>query len=265
MSSRIYVLWLTGLFLLSQWLISPCVGQGSRGLVSFGPATNLANDTLYLDANQDLGNQLLSFDDIFRIALSNSPTLRYQDEIVNGQKAAYEVSKKQILQSFSTSGNYSTGNQQVVSSGTTTGSNGNALQLSNGYRFSIDARVSLYDLLGRKYQTQQAKAGVRAAELQKDITALDFRRVLIELYQDMLTAQQVLKIRLLDEQAALAAYRVAEADLQRGQLTAEAMSSATSRYVEAKSSVEQTKGEFLKRVYVFEALIGVPIHKLRRY
>ncbi len=265
MCSPLHITLLAGLFWIGGWVVSPCAGQGSRGLVSFGPATNLANDTLYLDANQDLANQLLSFDEVFKIALDHSPTLHYQNEIINGQKATYEVVKKQILQNFGTSGNYSLGNQQIVSSGTTlTGSNGTALQLSNGYRFGIDARVSLYDVFGRKYQLKQVQSSIRASELQKEITALQFRRELIEIYQDMLTTQQVLKIRLLDEQASLAAYRVAEADLRRGQLTAEVMAGATSRYVESKAIAEQVKGEFLKRVYVFEALVGVPIQKLRR-
>jgi outer membrane protein TolC len=264
MCSPIHICWLAVLCWLGSQAVTPCFGQGSRGLVSFGQATNPASDTLYLDANQDLANQLLSFDEVFKIALTNSPTLRLQDEIITGQRAAYDLNRKQILQNIGASGNYALGNQQIISSGSTLTGNGSALQLSNGYRFGIDARLSLFDVFGRKYQARQLQSAVRAAELQKDVTAQQFRRELIEIYQDMLTTQQVLKIRLLDEQASLAAYRVAEVGLQRGQLTAEAMASATGRYVESKAITEQIKGEFLKRVYVFEALVGVPIQKLRR-
>jgi outer membrane protein TolC len=260
-----------GFVVLTASLVTPCLGQGSRGLVSFGKPSSRASDTLYLDANQDLGGQLLAFDDIYKIALINSPVLRYQDAVVNIQKAGYELTKKQILQNFSTSGNYSVGNQSLgnqtnnVQGGTTPGTvNTTSLQLSNGYRVGVDARISLYDLFGRKHQLRQAQTNLRAAEVQKDVINQQLRRELIVVYQDMMTAQQVLKIRLLDEQAALAAYRVAEVDLRRGQLTAEAMASTTSRYVEAKAVSEQVKGEFLKGVYVFEALVGVPIQKLRR-
>jgi hypothetical protein len=57
---------------------------------------------------------------------------------------------------------------------------------------------------------------------------------------------------------------VAETEIQKGQITAEAMAIVTSRYVQAKTSSEQAKGNFLKNVRYFEALMGMPIQRLKR-
>ena len=100
--------------------------------------------------------------------------------------------------------------------------------------------------------------------MQKETLELQIRRELITVYQDMITAQQVLKVRLLDEQASLTALRIAEAELKRGQLTAGELASATNRYAQTKSMAEQVRGDFIKSVRQFEALVGQPIQRLKR-
>ncbi|MBO0935567.1 TolC family protein [Fibrella sp. HMF5335] len=235
-------------------------------MVAFGKATGLSGDTLYLDVNQDIGSQLLPFDQIVKIAAANSPLLKYQDEVINSLNAATAVTRSQLLQNLTGFGNYSGGNQTLLATGVpdANGRTGSIGQLTNGWRVGIDARISLYDLFGRKHQIRQAEATQQAGERQKDVVLLQLKRELITIYQDMLTAQQVLKIRLLDEQASLTAYRIAEVELQKGRLSAELMANATTRYVETKSISEQVKGEFLKNVHTFEALVGVPIQRLKR-
>ncbi|GAB3992301.1 hypothetical protein GCM10028807_25090 [Spirosoma daeguense] len=241
-----------------------CLGQqkrGARGLVSFGSASGMAEDTMYLDINQDIAVQLLPFDEIVKVAVTHSPLIKYQNEVVNGLDAAHAVSKVQILQNVSGFVNGSIGNQSLTSSLATAGPD---IQLNNGYRAGVDVRLPLYELFGRKHQIRQAASNYKAAVIQKDVIELQLRRELIAIYQDMITAQQLLKIRLMDEQASLTALRVAEAELQKGAVSADAVSIITSRYVQAKTSSEQSKGDFLKNVHYFEALTGSPIQRLKR-
>lgn len=255
------------LFILCLPVATSSFGQGgARGMVAFGRATELAGDTLYLDVNQDIGAQLLPFDQIVKIAAANSPILKYQDEVINSLNAATAVTRSQILQNLTGFSNYSGGNQTLLATGVpdATGGRGSVGQLTNGWRAGIEAHISLYDLFGRKHQIRQAEATQQAGERQRDIVLLQLKRELITIYQDMLTAQQVLKIRLIDEQASLAAYRIAEVELQKGRISAELMANATTRYVQTKSISEQVKGEFLKNVHTFEALVGVPIQRLKR-
>lgn len=233
-------------------------------MVAFGKAEGLAADTLFMDVNQDIAVQLLPFEQLMKVALAYSPLMKYQRELVNVAEANTSVSKTQVLQNVNGFGNYSWGNQTLIASGVGVDNTNPLGQIANGYRFGLDARVSLYDLFGRKHQIRQAQASQRAAEAQLDVLRLQLRQQLIMIYQDMITAQQVLKVRLLDEQASLAAYRIAEAEMQKGSITASAFAAATTQYAQTKSLSEQLKGDFLKQVHFFEALMGVPIQRLKR-
>lgn len=247
-------------------------------MVSFGSAAGLADDTLYLDINQDIAVQLLPFDDLMKIAVSHSPLIRYQNEVANSLSAAERVARVQILQNVAGFGNYSVGNQSLTgpglgaqgqvpgqTPGQVPGQNsGTSLQLSNGYRVGVDVRLPLFELFGRKHLIRQANANYKAAVIQKETIELQIKRELITIYQDMITAQQLLKILLIDEQASLTALRVGESAIQKAQITADALSMTTSRYVQAKAASEGAKGSFLKNVRYFETLVGLPIQRLKR-
>lgn len=214
--------------------------------------------------DQDIAVQLMPFDDLVRIAVAYSPVMKYQGELINSLNSARNLTKVQILQNASGFANYSSGDQTLLVTGKD--QLGNPLgQLANGYRVGIDLRVSLYDVFGRKHLLKQADANYRASLIQKDILELQLRREMIVIYQDMITAQQVLKYRLMDEQSALAALRITEAENQKGRVTSEAFALATNRYVETKVVTEQVKGDFLKNVHQFESLVGVPIQRMKRF
>ncbi|QKZ13421.1 TolC family protein [Spirosoma sp. KUDC1026] len=249
--------------------LSTAVGFGqtrsARGLVSFGQSSGSGNDSLFLDIDKDIAVQLMPFDELVKIAVASSPLMKYQNELVNSLDAVKTLSKFQVLQNVSGYANYSGGNQSLISSSATLPQGDFLGQIANGYRVGVDVRVTLYDIFGRKYQVRQAQSNLKAAAVQKDIIELQIRREMITIYQDMITAQQMLKIRLLDEQSSLTALRVAEAEQQKGTATAEIIANATTRYVQTKSISEQVKGDFLKSVHQFEALVGVPIQRLKRY
>ncbi|GAB3947717.1 hypothetical protein GCM10028805_20480 [Spirosoma harenae] len=234
-------------------------------MVSFGASSGFAEDTLYLDINQDVAGQLLPFDDLFKVAVVHSPLVKYQNEVVNSLGESYEVTKLQILQNVSGFANYSGGNQLLVSSGgTTLPGQGTLGQITNGYRVGVDVRIPLYEFFGRKHQVKLANANYKAAIHQKETVELQLKRDLIGIYQDMITTQQLLKILLIDEQASLTSLRVGEVEIQKGQITADMMASITTRYVQAKTASEQAKGNFLKNVRYFETLMGMPIQRLKR-
>lgn len=257
------------LFFIGIVPLSVCSAQKMNGrrLMMFGQSTGPAVDTVYLDVDQDLGVQLLPFDDMVKIAVTNSPLVKYQNEIANSLNSGYAISKTQILQNVGGYAGYSTGNQVIISSGTDrSGSVGNNIgQIANGYRVGVDLRVSLYDLFGRKHQIKQAYSNYRAAVLQKETIEMQLKRDMIGVYQDMITAQQILKVRLSEEQAALTALRVAESEIQKGKIASEIFAEATSRYAQAKTASEEVKGAFIKNVHYFEILVGLPIQRLKRY
>ncbi|GAB2588126.1 TolC family protein [Spirosoma areae] len=257
-------------FLLLFGLLSGTVSlgqsRGARGFVSFGAASGLADDTLYLDINQDIAVQLMPFDELMKVAVSHSPLIKYQNEVANSLSAGHDMARLQILQNISGSAGYSTGNQSLILSGrSVVPGQENSGQIANGYRVGVDVRLPLYELFGgRKHQVRQAYSNYRAALIQKEAIELQLKRELITIYQDMITAQQLLKIRLTDEQASLAALRVAEVEIQKGRISADELAAVTSRYIQTKTTTEQTKGDFLKNVHYFEALMGMNIKRLKR-
>ena len=225
-------------------------------------AVSVSNDTLYLDITQDLSTQLLPFEDLFKIAVAKSPLVRYEDEVITTQSADYKLSKILILQTATGFTNYSFGNQSILSN---TSFGADALgQIANGYRTGVGLQISLYDLFSRNHKIRQARANYQSALIKKETVELQLKKDLITIYQDLMTSQRVLKIRIQDEQAAFAVYRIAEADSQAGRLDPKSMATASNGYAQTKSISEQAKGEFLKNVFYLEATVGVPIQQLKR-
>lgn len=247
-------------------LLSPnlCNGQRVKPTNAAPPTTEatVLPDTLYLDFSQDIATQLLPFEDLLKLAVAYSPIIKFGNELAVSQQATYRLSKINILRNAEGFINYSSGNQAIVSSlylgGDPLG------QITNGYRGGASLSVSLYDLFGRKQQIRQAYANYRSAELQKSVSELQVKREMIEIYQNMLTSQRILKVRLQDEQASFTAFQVAEAEAQQGRKDPEAWANSSQRYAQTKTIAEQARGDFLKNVYFLEAMVGVPIQQLKR-
>jgi len=223
----------------------------------------LLADSLYFDFNQDISTQLLSFEDLYAKAVVFSPAVRFEEAIVNSQNAAYRLSKLQVLQNATGYSNYSTGNQAIFSTGTSIASD-QIGQIANGYRTGVSISLSLHDVFGRPQQIRLARANYESALQRRRTVELDLKRVLYNLYQDLLTSQRVLHIRLQDEQASLAAFRIAEVELQKGKITPEAHAFNSSRYTQTKVTSEQAKSELIKNIFSLEVAVGVPIHQLKR-
>jgi outer membrane protein TolC len=266
MSTRLKHSLISLFFLLIILPNSICVAQRSnpRNRVSFGQSVGMTNDTTFLDVDQDIAVQLMPFEDLVKMAVTASPVIKYQNEIISSLNSQRDLAKVQVLQNASGFANYSGGNQTLVTSSLV--QKGDQLgQIANGYRVGVDFRVSLYDLFGRKHQIKQATANYRASVVQKDVIEQQLRREMIGIYQDIITAQQMLKLRLTDEQAALTALRITEAENQKGRATSESVSLTTNRYIEAKVATELVKGDFIKNIHQFETLVGVPIQRMKRF
>ena len=226
------------------------------------PADGLPIDSLDFDFNRDIGVQLILFEEMYKLALTYSPTVRFEQAVATSQQAAYQLSKLQILQNMTGFANYSTGNQAILSTGTTI--NDQLGQISNGYRAGVNIAISLHDLFGRPQQIRLARANYDALQERRRNAEIQLKRDLFNLYQDLILSQRVLQIRLRDDQASLAAYRIAEVELQKGKIAPEAHAFNSGRYAETRSTVEQAKTQFIKNIFALELFVGVPIHQLKR-
>ncbi len=243
-------------------LVAPtaCLGQftGVRTVIPKPKA--LPADTFQLDFTKDIAVQLMSFDNIFDLAVSRSPLISYQNEVANSLNQGYQLAKLDVLKRSSGYANYSTGNQAILSTGELRSNIG---QITNGYRVGVTLEIGLADLLNRPHLMKQAKANYQAALMQKETVKLQLKHELITIYQDLVTAQQVLKVRIQDEQTALTAYQVAEVEARQGGRKPSELAEVYNRYAQAKTISEEAKGNFIKNAYYLEALVGAPLQQLR--
>ncbi|QDK83730.1 TolC family protein [Spirosoma sp. KCTC 42546] len=257
-------------WVLTLWAVGYGVSYG-QGAVPPKPATTqpLATsvaaspvDSLTFDFNQDISVQLIPFDEMFKIALAYSPAVRFESALATAQQAAYQLSKLQLFQNIGGFANYSSGNQAILSTGTNTSDQ--LGQISNGYRYGVNLSFSIHNIIARPQEIRLAKATYEANKERSRTAEIQLKRDLFNLYQDLLLSQRVLQIRLRDDQSSLAAYRIAEVEMQKGKITPEAAANNSSRYAESRTTVEQAKTQFIKNIYALELAVGVPIRQLKR-
>jgi outer membrane protein TolC len=236
--------------------------QASSNQITTAAASGMPIDSMTFDFNKDIAVQLIPFEEMYKLALAYSPTVRFEGAVSAGQQAALQLSKLQILQNMTGYANYSTGNQAILSTGT--GVNDQLGQISNGYRAGVNVAVSIHDLFGRSQQIRLARANFDATKERQRTAEQLLKRDLFNQYQDLILAQRVLQIRLRDDQASLAAFRIAEVELQKGKIAPETHAFNSNRYAETRTTVEQAKTAFIKSIYALELLVGVPIHQLKR-
>ncbi|WP_461063483.1 TolC family protein [Spirosoma horti] len=225
-------------------------------------ADGLPIDSIGFDFDRDIAIQLVPFDEIFKIALAYAPSVKFEGAVATSQAEAYRLAKLQVWQNFTGYANYSTGNQAILSTGTN--ATDQLGQISNGYRAGVNVAISIHDLIGRPHQIRLAQANYEATQERRRTAEILLKRDVFNLYQDLILAQRILQIRLRDDQASLAAYRIGEVELQKGKITPETHAFNSNRYAETRSTVEQAKTQFIKSIYALELFVGVPIHQLKR-
>jgi len=241
-------------------------GQGQRQQMPISAAPTAADgmpqDSMPIDFNQEIARQLIPFDDMYALAKKYSPAIKFEGAVSTSQLAALQLSKLQVLQNVTGFANYSMGNQAILSTGSTAVDQ--LAQIANGYRVGVNLAVSLHDLFARPQQIRLARANYDATVERRRTAEIQLKENLFNLFQDLILSQRVLQIRLRDDNASLAAFRIAEVELQKGKITPEAHAFNSNRYAETRATVEQAKTQFIKLIFALESMIGVPIHQLKR-
>ena len=218
------------------------------------------SDTFLLDFNKDLVDQILPFDSLYELALTHSPVLKFERANAEAEKANYNFSKIVLFKNVYPFINYSNGNQKLASSGTLVT---DLAQVINGYRYGVNIQLPLDEVFGRRSRLRQAAATYRSVLAKREIEELNLKRDLIRVYQDMMTAQRILKVRYRDEQISSLAFQVAEVESKQGKIEPRELAQISTFYAQSKSATEYQSGEFLKHFYDLQALIGVPIQYLQ--
>lgn len=244
-------------------LCASVFGQNAPVKPAVTKDSTFVKDSVFIDFNREITTQLVPFEELLALALVHSPLLKYEVAISDAQKASYKLTKMQLLRSVNGLATYSTGNQAIIS--TVSGSPVDAIgQIANGYRIGANFQISLYDLVSRKQQNKQAYANQEAAMQRQEVIGLQVKREMIDLYQDLITSQRLLKLHIQDEQVAVAAFQIAEMEFKQRKIDANIFTGISKNYYGIKAAIEEARGTFLKYLFNLEAVVGVPLQSLKR-
>ncbi|MGF7215638.1 outer membrane protein TolC [Spirosoma lacussanchae] len=225
-------------------------------------AAAATTDSLQFDLDKDLVDQLLPLEQLYQLALQNSPVIREQKALLDVQVEANRLVRSSLLSGVNVSGGYSTGNQSLLATGGNA-ANAENIQVSNGYRAGVQASISLGTLLGYRARSRQEQAAYRSAVAKQDGIKLGLRREISQLYQTMQTNQKIVNAYIELEQKSLIAYQTAEIEWRKGRLNVDDYAGASTRYTETHIKTEIARGNLVNNLYELSALVGVDMGQLK--
>lgn len=250
------LLWVLCLLLIFTGRFTTSFAQSARG---FGQASRQADVNL-LDLDKDLAAQLMPFENIYELALHNSPLIKQEDAQVETKLANTQTIKWNFLRGLGVTAGLTRGNNSVVT-------NGNdaypSLSLSNGYRFGANAGISIGDIVSRGPAIKQAQAEYRSSIAKRDYVVQDLRREVYRLYQATLLSQRMLQLYIQGEQNALVAFQMAEIGWKENRLSPADYASASQTYTQTQARVEAERVALSTNLFDLVTITGVPMARLQ--
>lgn len=212
------------------------------------------------DFTRDLDEQLPPLDSIMIIAHQRSPMVLKFEALSRAEKEKISLAKKSWSNYFQVYGNYSTGNQGVITSSSTN----EVSTLTTGYRTGVNVTVPLNEFMTRGNRVRLAKAEFESAEYQQQEAIQSIDLEIITYYQKLLLAHKQVKLNMDFAEKAAINERLAEIQLRDNQMkltdytrVSEIRALADNRYIEAQSN-------FLDTYKRLELLLGVSLISLKR-
>jgi outer membrane protein TolC len=217
-----------------------------------------------LDEQKDLQDQLIPLDDIVDIAVANSPTVKFQQDLVDAAEYQLKFTKRMWTNNIVGFVNYSSGNQSLVSSDNQTAGSLSSTNITNGYRAGLQINIPLYEIVGRKSRVNLYKSQLNSTVNKKQESIGELRKNVIQLYYSLLYYGNLLSIRSDAKQTVMNQYQIAQKQFKDGAIDVSELSRLKSIEVNARADYEEAKREFSISYYQIEAMTGVPFQKLIR-
>ncbi|WP_162276961.1 TolC family protein [Mucilaginibacter pedocola] len=216
------------------------------------------------DEQKDLQSQLLPLEDILDIAVKNSPSVKFQSDLIEAAKSQLEFSKRVWTNNITGFVNYSSGNQSIITSDSQTAGNLSSSNITNGYRMGVQINLPLYELVGRKARVNLYKYQLNSTVDKRDESIQELRKNVIQLYYSLLYYNNVLNIRSEAKQSAINQVAVAQKQFKDGVIDIAELSRLKTFEVNARADYEEAKREFSIAYYQVEPVVGVSVPQLMR-
>jgi len=214
------------------------------------------------DEQMDLQRQLLPLDSIIAIAVKHSPTVKFQQDLVDEATSQVEFMKKQWSNNVVGFVNYSGGNQNIVSASSQTPGATSASDITSGFRVGVQINLPLFELVGRKSQVKVSKFELNSAVSKKEESEQSIRTLVVQFYYNLLYANNLLAIRNEAKQSTINQYQIAEKEFKDGIIDVAELSRLKTIEINASADYEDAKRQFSILYGQIEPTIGVPVAQL---
>jgi outer membrane protein TolC len=180
--------------------------------------------------------------------------------------ANQKLEKKRILNGLSVGSSYSYGSTYNVVSGTGTvpigGGNPFNLPTQSLYNVGVQGGVSLYTLLGRRYELQKQTLALKQADANRKIGEREVRQAVINLYQQITLARAEQEISQETYQTASVRFKLAEKQFASRDIEVNDMFAVQEFYSRARVARETARINYETSFLLMEELIGMKITDL---
>lgn len=215
-----------------------------------------------LDESRDLQTQLIPLDSIIDLAIKNSPSVKFQKDLIESSKAQLEFAKRVWTNNIMGFVNYSTGNQSIVSSDSQSPGSVASSNITSGFRMGVQINLPLYELVGRKSRVNLYKYQYSSSIDKKDESIQELKKEVILTYYNLLYASNLLSIRSEAKESAINQYTIAQKQFKDGAIDVLELSRLKTIEVNARADYEEAKRQFSTLYAQMEPLIGVSFKEL---
>jgi outer membrane protein TolC len=215
-----------------------------------------------LDEQKELQQQMIPLDSILELAVSNSPSVKFQNDLIESAKSQLEFTKKLWTNNVVGFVNYSAGNQSIVSADNQTPGALSTSNVTSGLRVGVQLNLPLYELVGRKSRIKIYKHDLNSTINKKDESIQELKKEVILQYYNLLYSSNLLTIRSESKQSTISEYAIAEKQFRDGIIDIGELSRLKTIEVNARADYEEAKRQFSTYYNQFEVLVGVPFQQL---
>jgi outer membrane protein TolC len=223
---------------------------------------NRLTDSVWLNENKELAEQLLPLDSIITIALIHSPQVRFQTDLIDESRYQVDFIKKLWTNNIVGFVNYSAGDQNLVSAngaipGTTSVSN-----ITNGYRVGIQVNIPLYEIVGRQSRVNIYKAQLNENIDKRDQIKIELSQLVIQNYYSLIYYHNLIQIRSDAKESTINQYSIAQQEFKDGIIDAAELARLKTIEVNSRADYEEAKREFSILYFQLQKLTGASIQQL---
>ncbi len=225
---------------------------------------NEASNKADFDELIDLQTQLIPLDSIINIAIEKSPSVQFQQDLIEAAKYQVDFSKRLWTNNLVGFVNYSAGNQNLVSASSENNGSLSSTNITNGYRMGVQLNLPLYELVGRKSRINLYKSQLNSTVSKKAETIQEIKREIIQAYYSLLYYHNLITIRSDAKQTTMNQYIIAQKQFKDGLIDITELSRLKTIEVNSRADYEEVKRQFSIYYFQFEAMIGVKMNELIR-